>query len=139
MRARGAGTLRGADCIVPVPLHFARQLHRGFNQAADLARHLDRPVVQALWRTRFTATQTGLTRAERRRNVRHAFRLSPLLSRRARAAMIDQRVVVLVDDVQTTGATLAACARVLREAGAREVRILTVAHATRRARRTRRT
>ena len=129
MRARGVDTLQDADCVVPVPLHVGRRLRRGVNQAADLAQHLERPVVHALWRTRHTAPQTGLPAVARRRNVRRAFRLSPLLTRRARAALIAGRVVVLVDDVMTTGATLAACAAVLRAAGAREVRTLTVARA----------
>jgi ComF family protein len=110
-----------------VPLHPVRRLQRGFNQAADLAHHLDRPVVHALWRIRFTATQTGLTRAERRRNVRGAFRLSPLVRARVRTTLIEDRIVVLIDDVRTTGATLAACARVLKRAGAKEVRVLTLA------------
>jgi ComF family protein len=129
LKAGGAECLHAADCAVPVPLYPWRRLRRGFNQAADLARGLDLPVVHALWRTRATAPQTGLTAAARRRNVAGAFRLSPLLSRRTRAALISNRVVVLVDDVMTTGATLAACAEVLREAGAREVRTLTVARA----------
>jgi ComF family protein len=129
MRARGVDVLRGADCVVPVPLHAWRRLQRGFNQASDLARHLDRPVLHALWRSRYTVPQTDLDVAERRRNVRRAFRVSPLLSARAHARFIDGRVVVLIDDVRTTGATLAACARVLKEAGAREVRVLTVARA----------
>jgi ComF family protein len=114
---------------VPVPLYPWRRLRRGFNQAADLARELDLPVVHALWRTRPTAPQTGLTAIARRRNVAGAFRLSPLLSRHTRAALISDRVIVLVDDVMTTGATLAACAEVLQDAGAREVRTLTVARA----------
>jgi ComF family protein len=125
VRARDGHLLRGADCIVPVPLHAARNMWRGFNQAADLAAHLGPPVVHALWRTRYTPPQTALSRVARRRNVRHAFRLSPLLRRER----IVGKVVVLVDDVRTTGATLAACARVLKQAGAREVRMLTVAHA----------
>jgi ComF family protein len=130
MRRRGVYDLQGAACVVPVPLHPLRRLQRGFNQAADLARHLDLPVVHALWRVRFTATQTGLTRAERRRNVRDAFRRSPLLREQRRAALIENRVVVLVDDVWTTGATLAACARMLKQAGAKEVRVLTAARVT---------
>jgi ComF family protein len=129
MRTAGAGLLRDADVIVPVPLHVTRRLRRGFNQASDLARRLDRPVVHALWRVRATSPQAGLTAARRRRNVRRAFRLSPLLTRRMRSRLIDDRIVVLVDDVSTTGATLDACARVLKEAGAREVRALTAARA----------
>jgi hypothetical protein len=62
-----------------------RRLRRGFNQATELAAHLNRPVVHALWRVRPTASQTGLTAHARRRNVRGAFRLSPLLSAQKQA------------------------------------------------------
>jgi ComF family protein len=131
MRAASDDLLRDADVIVPVPLHAVRRLRRGFNQASDLARRLDRPVVNALWRVRATSPQAGLTAAARRRNVRRAFRLSPFLSRSTRSRFIDNRIVVLVDDVSTTGATLDACARVLKDAGATEVRALTAARALR--------
>ena len=131
MRNAGADVLRDADVVVPVPLHAVRRVRRGFNQASDLARRLDHPVVNALWRVRATSPQAGLTAAGRRRNVRRAFRLSPLLLRSAHARFIENRIVVLVDDVSTTGATLDACARVLKEAGAREVRALTAARALR--------
>jgi predicted amidophosphoribosyltransferase len=80
-------------------------------------------VVKALWRTRATAPQAGLRPAERRRNVRLAFRRSPIL----RAGRIAAARIVLVDDVRTTGATLDACARALKAGGAREVRALTAA------------
>jgi ComF family protein len=104
-----------------VPLHRSRRRERGFNQAADLAGHLGLPVRHALRRTRATAPQTGLPSAQRHRNVRRAFRVT----RDGRA--VAGSTVVLVDDVSTTGATLEACARVLKEAGAREVRALTAA------------
>ena len=104
-----------------------RRLQRGFNQAEDLARELGLPVAHLLWRPRFTAAQTGLTAWARRRNVRGAFALSPLW--RWRRSDLAGRVVVLVDDVRTTGATLNACADVLLEAGVGEVRALTVARA----------
>lgn len=123
----GGDLLRDATCVVPVPLYPWRRLRRGFNQADDLARRLGPPTVHALWRTRATVTQAGLTATARRRNVRGAFRLSPLLRRHTRRLFVDDAIVVLVDDVRTTGATLDACARVLKEAGAREVRALTVA------------
>lgn len=129
IRAAGAGILGDADGVVPVPLHAWRRMCRGFNQADDLARRLGVPVLRALWRVRATAPQTGLNAAARRRNVRHAFRLSPLLSRTRRQRWLEDRIVVLVDDVRTTGATLEACAAVLKGAGAREVRALTVARA----------
>jgi ComF family protein len=127
MRQAGSDLLSDADCVVPVPLHPWRRVTRGFNQAADLAAQLERPIGHAVWRTRATVPQTGLTAARRRRNVHNAFSLSPLLSRRVRLAMLVDRVVVLVDDVRTTGATLEGCARVLKNAGAREVRALTAA------------
>ena len=127
MRDSGADLLGDAACVVPVPLHPWRRVRRGFNQAADLARELDRPVVHALWRARPTGAQAGLTAAARRRNVRRAFVVSPLLRISVRARFIEGKVVVLVDDVRTTGATLNACAEVLKRAGAREVRALTAA------------
>jgi ComF family protein len=130
VRRAGEGLLSGADCVVPVPLHAWRRVRRGFNQADVLARQLGLPVLHALWRTRATPPQAGLTAAVRRRNVRGAFVLSPFLSRRSRTRWLADRIVVLVDDVRTTGATLNACATVLLDAGVREVRALTVARAT---------
>jgi len=121
MRERGGDMLEGACCAIPVPLHPARRRERGFNQAADLCRHLRVPIVAALRRVRATATQTGLPAAQRHRNVRNAFEIT-----RAGQSLAD-RVVVLVDDVSTTGATLEACARVLKAHGIREVRALTAA------------
>ena len=123
MRQRGAAMLDGAVCAVPVPLHRSRRRHRGFNQSADLARHLGLPVAHALRRVRATATQTDLPAAQRHRNVRDAFT-------RTRAARgLGGAIVVLVDDVSTTGATLDACARSLKEGGVAEVRALTAARA----------
>ena len=110
-----------------VPLHPWRRLHRGFNQAADLAATLNVPVIHAL-ATPIHAAQTGLTAGARRRNAQ---RVPPLAVGVAHViqSMVTGGVVVLVDDVRTTGATLDACAWVLKDAGAREVRALTVATA----------
>lgn len=118
----GADVLEGADCVIPVPLHRARRRARGFNQAAEIARRLPLPAVDALKRIRATISQTDLPAATRHANVRGAFALSRRAGLRVRGA-----IVVLVDDVSTTGATLDACAAVLLEGGAREVRALTVA------------
>ena len=121
MQMRGADVLEGASCVIPVPLHASRRRQRGFNQANDLARCLALPVVPALRRVRATATQTDLPSAQRHRNVRNAFAVS------RSASTLRGAIVVLVDDVSTTGATLEACARVLKEARVSEVRALTAA------------
>ena len=126
MREGAGDLLSRAELVVPVPLHPWRRVRRGFNQADDLALRLKVPVCRALWRTRATAPQAELDPAQRRRNVRGAFRLSPLV----RTSRLSGTRVVLVDDVRTTGATLEACARVLKDAGVREVSALTVARAT---------
>lgn len=110
--------------LVPVPLHPARLRRRGFDQAALLARHLarfaglaHRPA--ALRRIRATAAQAHLSRAARLANLAEAFAAVP--------RHVAARPVVLVDDVATTGATLAACAAALRAAGARDVAAVVVA------------
>ena len=121
MRSAGSELLVSCDAAVPVPLHPARRRERGFNQADDLAHNIGLPVIRALKRTRHTATQTALPAQERLANVEGAF----VASRHARH--IRGRAVLLIDDVRTTGATLEACAKVLKEAGAREVCALTAA------------
>ncbi|MEO8077227.1 MAG: ComF family protein [Acidobacteriota bacterium] len=110
----------GAAVAVPVPLHRSRARARGFNQAAEIARHLPVPMAHALKRIRRTASQTDLPAGARHRNVHGAFSL-------AGGANVQGAIVLLIDDVSTTGATLDACAAVLLEAGAREVRALTAA------------
>ena len=118
--------LLGRDVVlVPVPLHPRRRVERGYNQTELLARELQRRAplevaARALVRRKETAPQAGLSAAARRRNVTGAF----AVRQRPRVA---GRVVVLLDDVWTTGATALACARILKEAGATEVRLLSVA------------
>jgi ComF family protein len=129
LRERGVDILKGTDAVVPVPLFATRRLRRGFNQASLLARHLERPVVHALWRVRATSPQAGLTATGRARNVRGTFRLAPWVGTETRRTLIENRIVVLVDDVLTTGATLDACAEALAAAGPREIRRLTLAAA----------
>ena len=124
MRRQAGALLEDVEWVVPVPLHWRRERARGFNQAADLARALGLPVRRALRRVRPTIPQADLPAARRHRNVRGAFVL-----RRGwrRSHALNGACVLLVDDVSTTGATLEACARVLKASGVREVRALTAA------------
>jgi ComF family protein len=128
----GRGLLDEADLIVPVPLHRVRLWLRRFNQAALLGATLSRmsgvavdPLV--LTRTRPTASQGAMPSARaRRRNVRGAFKVPP-----NRRHAVEGRTILLVDDVLTTGATVEACARALKRAGAARVLALTLARVVR--------
>jgi ComF family protein len=141
MRTHGVAVLTGADVVIPVPLHWTRRSRRGFNQAALLAAQLGLPVEHRLRRIRRTVTQVTLPADTRHDNVAGAFALRwrDAHVRRSgwRATAISGiagRIIVLVDDVSTTGATLEACALVLKAAGAKEVRALTAARVVRRRR-----
>ncbi len=123
MRERGATLLAASDVAVPVPLHRSRRRERGFNQAEDLAKHIGLPVVAALARIRRTEVQAELSAAKRHANVRGAFALTNQADR------VRGRVVLLIDDVSTTGATLDACAEALRAERVQAVFALTVAKA----------
>lgn len=118
----------GIDRVVPVPLHARRMRSRGFNQAHILVR--DWPLLgafdelevlpRALIRSRHTVSQVGLSRRQRRQNVKNAFTATD-------PENIQGKRVLLVDDVLTTGATVEECVRVLRRAGAKGVDVLTLA------------
>ncbi len=127
MRLAGHAALEGAEAIVPVPLHWRRMLARRYNQSLMLARELGtlsglpvRP--EWLVRRKATTPQVGLSRAQRRRNVAAAFAVP-----QSSLPLVKGKRLVLVDDVMTSGATLQACTRVLRRAGAAEIRVLTLA------------
>jgi competence protein ComFC len=118
------------DIVVPVPLHRTRERERGFNQAELIAREVAkrlrlpfRPVL--LLRTKARPDKHILSNDERWRIVRGAFATRP-------GSQVDNKRVLLLDDVMTTGATLDACAGALLEAGAKSVIGLTVARAVRR-------
>jgi ComF family protein len=119
----------GAEIVVPVPVHAERERRRGFDQAALIAEvaagRLRLPVARALERGRATVAQFELGRDERAANVAGAFRLRSPEAAVSRA--IVGRWVLLVDDVVTTGATLAACAVALERAGAHAVSAIAVA------------
>jgi len=118
-----------ADVVVPVPLHRDRERERGYNQADLIARPLARRLklphrAVLLVRTRPRSDKHVLSLEERWESVRGAFATRP-------GSQVDNLRVLLVDDVMTTGATLDACARALRDAGAKSVLGLTVARAVR--------
>lgn len=126
VRPRLAGIAPDYDALVPVPLHRLRHALRGYNQADELARLLARgtglPVSRCVRRRRPTRPQSDLGLAERRRNLKHAFALRrPLPGSR----------LLLLDDVLTTGTTLAELARLLTDAGATRIGVLTVARTIR--------
>jgi ComF family protein len=132
-RWRRAGA--GGDVIVPVPVHADRARRRGYDQADIIARaaaaDLRLPCAPILERARATAAQFDLDRSERASNVSGAFRLRARSGSHAGAETRDSplagRWIILIDDVVTTGATLAACAWPLLEAGASGVSAITVA------------
>jgi ComF family protein len=111
-----------ADLLAPVPLHPKRIKNRGFNQALLLARAFpDLPVArEAVVRTRHTVPQVGLNPKERQDNVKGAFAVPD-------PGLVKGKNVLLIDDLFTTGSTVKECAKVLRQAGARRVEVLTVA------------
>jgi ComF family protein len=126
MAERWARVGIGGDVLVPVPVHAARRRQRGFDQAELLARGvgraLDLPVAMAVRRASKTTAQHALGRSARAFNVGHAFAADPQSQRQ-----IGGRWVVLIDDLTTTGATLAGCAAVLYESGALAVSALALA------------
>lgn len=102
-----------ADLIVPVPLHKKKLRQRGYNQAAvigeGISRQIEKPLEEnMLIRARITATQTRKSRLQRWLNVSEAFAIQE-----GREKTLNDKVVLLVDDVITTGATLEACAKIL--------------------------
>ena len=132
--ARGAAILESigtidkscAPLVVPIPLHWTRRVSRRGNQAEELAdrlaRRLGLKMARGLRRVRPTRKLAGRGRVERAREVRGAFRV-------ARPGRIAGRVILLVDDILTTGATCGAAARALKRAGAARVLVVVVARA----------
>ncbi len=116
------------DMVAPVPLHWRRFYHRRYNQSAEIARHLAKGtrltyVPDLLIRTRKTIPQEGMTREERYLNQAGAFAMSD--------HDVRGKSILLIDDVMTSGATLSACAEVLRASGADHINVLVLARVAR--------
>lgn len=123
----GAEMLASADYLVPVPLHFRKLLSRQYNQAALLATALakisgKKVIVNGLLRHKNTVTQASFNRRLRLQNIRGAFKVNPKF-----IDVFEDKNMLLIDDVLTTGATADECAKVLLKAGAARVEVLTLA------------
>ncbi len=127
----GEHMIEGADYFVPVPLHRRRLIARRYNQAAIMAHELSRVsgvdvLPAALLRVRSTPSQGHLSHEERKKNVNRAFRISNSCNE-----LINNKNIVLVDDVFTTGATANECVKTLMTGGAKRVDVLTLARVLR--------
>lgn len=114
-----------AEVVVPIPLHKMRLFKRKYNQAALLARELSKLsnlsyTPFAIRRLRHTTPQAGLSLKQREKNLKKAFKTS-------NKEIIENKIVILVDDVVTTGATVRSCSQEILNSGAREVRVLSLA------------
>ena len=114
------------DLLIPVPLGKKRLKERGYNQVGLVARPLAYETgltyaPSALWKVKETRSQVGLSIARREENVHNAYQ--------ANSELVKRRVILLMDDVATTGATIQSCADALLSAGARDVYAITIARA----------
>lgn len=126
----GSGMLHDCDFVAPVPLHRNRLIYRRYNQAALLCKSIEQQtskttVVDLLKRVKNTPSQARLTTNQRKINVSGAFSLNEKYS-----DYVVGKNILLVDDVMTTGATIEACAKILLQAGADKINILTIARTT---------
>ena len=115
------------DFIVPVPLHKVKKRSRGFNQSEFLTRVISEKtnwthITDLILRKKFTETQTKLSRTKRQENVSDAFKLNPKFN-------IENKSILIVDDVFTTGATINSTCKLLRNHNANKIYVLTIARA----------
>ena len=114
-----------SDLLIPVPLHTSRLRQRKYNQAAELAKMLSKikgiqTCLNALERTRRTASQAGQNRSTRQKQLSGAFRANP--------SIVQGKNICLIDDVYTTGSTVEACAIALHKAGAARIDVVTLCY-----------
>ncbi len=120
-----------AITLVPVPIHWFKRWQRGFNQAEQLSQFaiqsfgIEQQVL--LLRKRYTATQVGLTKSERQDNLLAAFQINRQLA----ATISKENLIVLVDDIVTSGTTLLQCQQVLHQAGFHHIVALVLHRGTR--------
>ena len=123
----GRDILTDGTLLVPVPIHWSRLLRRKYNQAAEISRALSKLTgleccQDALLRTKRTASQNGMTIAQRQMNMTNAINVNP-----KRYQQLDGRRICLIDDVMTSGATLSACTSAAYDAGADQVFVMLLA------------
>lgn len=131
LKRAGDEILQQTDILIPVPLHRWRFIKRRYNQAALIARELSREcgipcLPDGLKRIKATKSQGHLKESERQKNVHKAFAPHP-----KHTGKIQKAHITLIDDVYTTGATVRECVKVLKESGAAEVNVLTIAKVVR--------
>lgn len=120
-------TIQNIDVIVPVPLHWIKKMYRGFNQSELLAwgihQYFSKPILlNNLCRVKNTASQTRLSKKQRQANIHNAFRVN-------NPKMFQEKRILLVDDVLTTGVTASECSKKLKQSGAKSVHLLVLATA----------
>ncbi len=124
-----------ADLIIPIPLHRNRLLSRRFNQAALMAKNFSKetgiPVkMDLLTRVKNTQSQGHLSPSARKKNLRNAFDIPKLHTPKV-LNLIQDKSIILIDDVFTTGSTVEEAAKCLKQAGARQVLVFTIARVIR--------
>lgn len=127
MMLAGRTLLDETDIILPVPLHRRRLFARRYNQAALLAQYIAKKaqlphIPDGLLRSRATASQGFMKKEDRRRNVKNAFVLHPRHS-----SILENKKILLIDDVYTTGSTVEECTKALHKGGVTCVNVLTLA------------
>ncbi len=118
-----SNVINDADIVVPIPLHWTRYAQRGYNQAkvlaTTMAKQYNRPVVCVLKRIKRTKLQARLSKHERQQNLNQAF-----IIRFRHRSLINDKHIVLVDDLYTTGSTVMNAAKILFDAGARRITVV---------------
>lgn len=132
MIQRGQDLFEDADIVTTVPMHFLKRFLRGYNQAdllgETIAAHYKKAFMpELLKKIKMTKSQAGLHQEERLKNVKSSFALNP-----KHAPLIKGKIIVLVDDVMTSGATVTAVTKVILKGDPKEVRVLTLARTVRR-------